>query len=272
MQMNLIQKYQNKLELLREKTPLIHHLTNVVTMNDCANITLALGGSPVMAHSLAEAPQMAEWANAIVLNMGTPEPDFIEAMILAAQVAKRKKIPVVFDPVGAGATAFRQQIALRLIKEVKPDIIKGNLAEIRFLAGMVSTQRGVDSLDTSDEAGEAVLEAAKQYSCVVVATGKTDTFSDGKMVLKLEGGSPWLTKITGTGCMTSSLVGCFAAVHDDPLQASIWGVAAMKLAGEIAAKRLKKHDGTATYRGYVIDAISRLTEKSLTLEKRITVC
>lgn len=255
------------LDTLRANSPLIDHITNAVTINDCANITLALGGSPVMADAFDEAAEMVAFAGALVINMGTLHPDSVRSMIDAGVRAKQKGVPVVFDPVGAGATAFRRQTALAIVERVRPDIIKGNAAEIRFLAGEASNQRGVDSLD--GEAAQAAVALARKTGSVVAATGPVDVVTDGRALLRVTGGTPLLGRITGTGCMTASLVGCFAAVEPDRLTAAALGILAMNLAGETAEKALTGIQGTGHFRIHLIDAVSRLSPADFVWQERI---
>lgn len=258
----------DSLTALRAGSPLIQHITNAVTINDCANITLALGGSPVMADAFDEAAEMVGYAGALVINMGTLHPDSVSSMISAGLRAKEKGVPVVFDPVGAGATGFRRQTALDIVDRVKPDIIKGNAAEIRFLAGESSHQRGVDSLD--GEAAQAAVALARQTGGVVAATGPVDAVTDGKTLLRITGGTPMLGRITGTGCMTASLVGCFAAVEPDRLTAAALGILAMNLAGETAEKALTGIQGTGHFRIHLVDAVSRLLPADFPWDARIS--
>jgi hydroxyethylthiazole kinase len=252
---------------LRAQSPLIHHITNAVTINDCANITLALGGSPVMADALDESTEMVGFAGALVLNMGTLHPDSVASMIAAGIAARAKGVPVIFDPVGAGATEFRRQTAQSVVEKVRPSVIKGNAAEIRFLAGEASSQRGVDSLDSDAE--QAAVALARKTGAIVAATGAVDAITDGKVLLRVTGGTPMLGRITGTGCMTASLVGCFAAVEKDLLTAAALGVLAMNLAGETAEKALSGIQGTGHFRIHLVDAVSRLSPADFPWDARI---
>lgn len=255
------------LDALRSGSPLIDHITNAVTINDCANITLALGGSPVMADAYDEASEMVGFAGALVINMGTLHPDSVRSMIDAGIAAHKRGVPIVFDPVGAGATEFRRKTALDIVERVKPDIIKGNAAEIRFLAGEASNQRGVDSLD--GEAAQAAVALARRTGAVVAATGPVDAVTDGNVLLRITGGTPMLGRITGTGCMTASLVGCFAAVEPDKLKAAALGILAMNLAGETAEGALTGIQGTGHFRVHLVDAISRLQPSDFAWDQRI---
>jgi hydroxyethylthiazole kinase len=256
------------LENLRSSSPLIHHITNAVTINDCANITLALGGSPVMADSPEEASEMAGFAGALVINMGTLHPSAILSMIEAGIRAREMGKPVIFDPVGAGATQFRRNTAEEILRKVRPSIIKGNASEIKFLAGEASNQRGVDSMDS--EADQAAIALARSSGAIVAATGAIDTVTDGKSMYKIGGGTAMLGRITGTGCMTSSLVGCFCSVMSSHLFAAILGILAMKLAGEKAQKALKPGQGTGQFRINLFDAICLLTPSDFLWKERIS--
>lgn len=256
------------LDVLRAQAPLIHHITNAVTINDCANITLALGGSPVMADSPDEAADMVNFAGALVLNMGTLHQRSVDAMQAAGLKARELGKPVVFDPVGAGATAFRRETALKLVKTVHPTIIKGNAAEIKFLAGEASRQRGVDSLE--GDALTAAVALAQSSGAVVAATGVVDLITDGKVLYRIKGGTPLLGRITGTGCMTASLVGCFASVEQDQLKAAVLGILAMNIAGENAEKALLPGQGTGHFRINLFDAVSLLTSQDLPWDERVT--
>jgi hydroxyethylthiazole kinase len=255
------------IELLRSKSPLIHHITNFVTMNDCANATLAVGGSPVMVSSAEEAPQMAALASALVLNMGTSDDANLAAMLAAGRVAKDRGIPVVFDPVGAGATAFRQRVSLRVMEEIRPDIVKGNAAELSFLGGLKSAQRGVDSLQTAK--AEAMFAVASRFGCVAVATGEDDCVCDGAELWAVRGGNPTLGRVCGTGCMGASVIASLAAVSGGAyLHASLSGCLAMKLAGEEAeriaqAARPGGAPGLSTFRWALMDALGWLDDAAL---------
>jgi hydroxyethylthiazole kinase len=224
----------NLIANLRDKSPLVYHLTNFVTVNDCANITLAIGASPVMSLSPEEAASMASFASALVLNMGTPDQASLDSMLAAGAIAKDRGIPIIFDPVGVGATPYRQAYAKRIMDEVKPTIVKGNVAEIRFLAGQAAAMRGVDSLD-KDGAGPACLELARQRGCIALATGAIDYVSDGSEIWAISGGCVLLGQVCGTGCMTASLAGSFAGSGVSALQAALGASLTMKLAGEHAA-------------------------------------
>ncbi len=258
--MNTItQQSAAQLDTLRKISPLIHNITNYVTVNDVANAILAIGGSPIMADAIEEAGDIAAISSAVVLNMGTLNARTVESMILAGKRANDAGVPVVFDPVGAGASAYRNQSAVRILKEVHVDILRGNLSEIAFLAGAAANTKGVDASD-KDEHLDAVgiaKQAANTFGCVAAITGEIDTISDGKRVARIANGTFRLSKVTGTGCMTSALVGAFAGVRGDLFAAAVGGVACMGIAGEIAEPQAVKY-GTGSFHIAIIDALSTL--------------
>ncbi len=244
------------LERVRSKRPLIHHITNFVVMNDTANATLALGALPVMAHAREEVEEMVRAAGALVLNAGTLQPEWVESMLVAGKAANGRGIPVVYDPVGAGATRFRSETAERLLRELKVAIVRGNSGEIGSLAGAGGVVRGVDSIeDVSDPVAVAGALAAKRSS-VVVITGKRDVVSDGRRALGVDNGHEMLKTITGTGCMATSAIAVFAAVEGDFLRAAASALACYGLAAEEAARRSR---GPGSFRAELLDALARLT-------------
>jgi len=253
----------------RTRGPLVHHLTNLVTINDCANITLCIGASPVMSDSVEEADQLTALASALVLNMGTLKPVQVEAMLKAGAVAHTHSLPIVFDPVGAGATAYRRETAQKIMNEVKPSIVKGNLAEIKFLAGWESRQKGVDSLDGGDDAAAVSLALARKYTCVVAATGVIDYVSDGTVVYSVSGGRAELGRVTGTGCMTASLVASLAGAGADPLTAAILGILVMNRAGEISGGTDRALVAMGQFRIGLFDAIANLRDEDLMTADRV---
>lgn len=247
---------------IKALTPLVVHITNNVTINDCANVTLALGASPAMSVDPDDVAELASYAGALVLNLGLVDAPALQAMFQAGQAARDRGVPVVFDPVAAGATAVRRAASVRLLEELRPTIVKGNGAEIKFLAGLASKQRGVDSLD-DDGVAEAAASLAARYGVVVAATGPVDYVSDGTTTWAVSGGTPLLSRVTGTGCMTASLVGCFAAVEPNALEAAVQGLAAMKVAGERAEAALGPGEGTGHFHIRLVDALSLLVPADL---------
>ncbi len=249
------------LKLVREHSPLVHHITNYVTMNDCANATLAIGGSPVMTASPDEAAEMASIASALVLNMGTCDEDQYRAMAEASGTARKRGIPVVFDPVGAGATAFRRRYALRVMEELAPDLVKGNAAELSFLAGSASEQRGVDS--TGSATRDALLAVRERYRCVAVATGPVDLACGEGGLVYVRGGNEELGRVCGTGCMSASVLACLAAVSaGNYLEAAVSCSLLMKLAGEEAQRRrMLKDGGLSSFRWALMDELGRVDDE-----------
>lgn len=255
----MVERIVSILEGIKQKSPLIHHITNYVTVNDCANIALAIGASPVMAQDINEVEDMVSIASSLVINIGTLSSDTVEAMILAGKKAKKMGIPVVFDPVGVGATPYRNDVAIRILKEVKPDVIRGNASEIKCLSGFGGKTKGVDSTDDSSEIEKFALELVEKTNGIIAITGKRDIIIDSNQKVYIENGDFLLTKVTGTGCMTTSLVGCGVAVGD-----SFWGTVAgvcfMGIAGEIAKETLKSREGLGSYRVKLMDAISNIDD------------
>lgn len=251
----LIESIKHLFSKVRENTPLIHHLTNTVTINDCANVTLAIGGSPVMATSLEEVEHMVQLSSALVINLGTIDNGMYESMLAAGQAANAKGIPVIFDPVGVGATPFRTKRAKMFIEQVKVSVIRGNASEVYALIGGETKTKGVDAGEVSISKSELALKAANQLQTLVVISGEQDVVSDGKRMTLINNGDVWLTKITGTGCMTAPLIACFASVTNDLFEAAVAGMSVMSLAGEQARKALNEMDGIGTYRVKLMDEI-----------------
>ncbi len=251
--------------------PLVHQITNYVTVTDCANATLAIGASPVMAHSILEAADMASLAQALLLNIGTPDENSAAAMLKAGQAANRFKIPVILDPVGAGATPFRKKLSETLLQGMQVNILRGNQAEIRALLQLSSGSRGVDSLDDQEDFGELAGRAAREYRCIAAVTGRIDCISDGQQIIRIANGHPLLQKITGTGCMCSALcASCAAACPDNLLDAAATGIAISGVAGEIAAGNLLPHEGSGTFHLRLMDAFSNMTAEILQQKTRMT--
>jgi hydroxyethylthiazole kinase len=219
-----IQNLVRDLNIVRSKSPLIHNITNYVVMNNTANGLLAIGASPVMAHSLEEVAEMAGIASALVLNIGTLEPQWVEAMLIAGKTALAKKTPVVFDPVGAGATSYRTKVCKQIIEECRPSIIRGNASEIMALCDANVQTKGVDSTDSSDIALSYAKALAQQTAAVVVVSGQTDYITDGIHTQTVESGHPMMARVTGMGCTATAVVAAFAAVNGDMLQAAhmVW--------------------------------------------------
>jgi hydroxyethylthiazole kinase len=256
------------LRTLRERKPLVHQITNYVVMNETANATLALGALPVMAHAREEVEEMVALASALVLNIGTLSPAWVDAMLLAGKAANASGIPVVLDPVGAGATRYRTEAARRILDEVDVTVLRGNQGEVATLVGVAAEVRGVESIGAGGEPAELAREAARGLGLVVSVTGPVDHVSDGEQVLAVANGHELLAAVTGTGCMSSALTGCFlAAKRDAPLEAAAEALAAFGVAGEDAAGDAK---GPGSFHVGLYDALANLDPDSLDARVRIS--
>ena len=260
---------EKALTSVRQKKPLVQCITNFVTVNDCANILLASGGSPTMASHPQEVEEAVAGVQALVCNMGAIEK--VDAMVLAGKEANRLGKPVILDPVGAGGTKLRRDAVKRLLDEVQFAVIRGNASEIRYLAGQQSSGSGVD-VSSLDEITEVNLPAAVSMAeelagnlhTVVAISGKIDVISDGKRSCVLRNGCATMARITGSGCMLTALIGAFCGACEDSFAAACAAMAAMGISGEIAeAKRLRNGTGNATFRNDLIDAVFNLTEEQL---------
>jgi hydroxyethylthiazole kinase len=251
---------------VREKRPLIHQITNFVVMNTSANITLCAGALPVMAHALEEVEEMVAAAGALVLNIGTLWPAQVEAMLAAGRRANQLGIPIVLDPVGAGATRLRTVSARRLLDELSISIVRGNLAEIATLAGVKAEISGVESIAVNGNASEVAARFASLYGCVAAVTGAIDCVTDGARVMRVANGHPLMGEVTGTGCMSTAVVAACAAVEKDGVNAATAALAAYGLAGQIAAERAQ---GPGTFQAHLFDALASLTGETMRAGMRI---
>ena len=254
------------LAAIRERKPLVHQITNYVVMNETANATLALGALPVMAHAREEVEEMAALAGALVLNIGTLEPAWVDSMLLAGRAAKEARVPIVLDPVGAGATAYRTATARRLVRELEPNVVRGNSAEIATLAGRAAEIRGVESIGAADSPAEIARAAAHDLGTVVAVTGAVDHVSDGEQVIAVANGDPLLASITGSGCMSTAVTGCFLAVAEDPLAAAVDALVAFGVAGEDAATEAR---GPGSFHVALYDALHQLDPTTLDALARV---
>ncbi|MBR3866490.1 MAG: hydroxyethylthiazole kinase [Butyricicoccus sp.] len=254
---------------VREQKPLVQCITNMVTVNDCANIILAAGGSPTMTSHPLEVEEAVGGVQALVCNMGAIGK--VESMILAGREANRLQKSVVLDPVGAGGTQLRRDAVKRLLKEVRFTAIRGNASEIRYLAGQNTVGSGVD-VSALDEITEENLpatvamaaELAERLGTVIAISGRIDVISNGRETCVLRGGCATMARITGSGCMLTSLMGAFCGAYADPFRAVCAAAAAMNLSGERAEeKRLRCGTGNATFRNDLIDAVFNLTEEQM---------
>lgn len=254
------------LRRLREKRPLVHHITNYVTVNDCANVTLFIGAAPVMAEAKEEVADMASLASALVLNIGTLRREQVDAMLIAGQKANEMGIPVVLDPVGAGATRYRTEVAARLLQQLQIAIIKGNAGEIGTMAGTGGVVRGVDSEGVSGDPVQVCRTLADLSGAVVVMSGAADIATDGKRTVMVDNGHEMMGRISGTGCMASSLVGAFAPTSEDHVATSAAALVAFGIAGERAAKRAR---GPYAFKAALMDEVAALSPEDLAQEGRI---
>jgi hydroxyethylthiazole kinase len=255
------------LATIREQKPLVHQITNYVVMNETANATLALGALPVMAHAGEEVEEMARLASSLVLNIGTLSGHWVEAMLLAGGVATARQIPVVLDPVGAGATEYRTTTARRILDLVDVTVLRGNAGEVATLVGADAEVRGVESIAAGVDAAELALQAARRFGLVASVTGPVDHVSDGARVLAVANGDALLATVTGTGCMSSALTGCFLAAKSDlPLEAAAEALAAFGVAAEDAAVGAQ---GPGTFHARLYDALYALDPAELDGRTRI---
>lgn len=256
------------LQQIREKKPLIHNITNYVVMNTTANALLACGASPVMAHAVEEVEEMVALAGALVINIGTLSPPWIESMLAAGRKANALQIPVILDPVGSGATRLRTQTAKRLVKEVTFSVIRGNASEILSLVGEGSegTTRGVDAVHTVAQAEEAALKLAGTLDTTLAITGAEDLITDGEKITRVLNGHAMMTRLTGTGCMATAIIGAFLAVSPDPLEAAATALAYFGLAGEQAGAQAA---GPGSFQTALLDALFLIKGEALRAGARI---
>jgi len=248
------------LDKVKQAKPLVHHLTNWVTIYDCANITRSFGALPVMAHAKEESGDMAKIASALVLNIGTLTPELIDSMIVAGKSANEKGIPVVLDAVGVGATRLRDEKASLLLAELKIDIIKGNASEVAKLAGEDVRTKGVEATAVEADLIELAQKLAKEKDAVVVITGKEDIISDGTSTYTCGNGHDMMGSIVGTGCMVASVIGAFAAVDNDYADAAKNALVCFGIAGELAAEESK---GPGSYKENFYDEVYNLNAEKI---------
>ncbi len=259
------------LENVRSKSPLIHNITNYVTVNDCANALLACGGSPIMADDRAEVEEITSICGGLNINIGTLNSRTIESMHLAGSKANELGHPVVLDPVGAGASALRTNTALALMEDIKFSVIRGNISEIKTLAGSDAATQGVDAniedRVTDDNLDSAVAFAkafAKKTGAVIAITGAIDIVASSEKAFIIRNGNAMMSSVTGTGCMLSAISAAYITANPDSmLEATAAAVCLMGLSGEIAYERLGEQDGNSSYRNYIIDAIYNMTPEML---------
>lgn len=254
------------IEEIRAKGPLIHNITNYVVMNNTANALLAVGASPVMIHAEEEVEDMAAMAHALVINIGTLSPPWVRGMFKAFARAGEKGVPVIIDPVGAGATPYRNATIRELIAAGQPAIIRGNASEIMALTDDRLKTKGVDSTAASDEALYAAQRISENHRCVVVVSGAVDFAVRGKEVIKVANGHPMMTRVTGLGCTATALCGAFSAVEKNRLAAAVQAMAVMGIAGELAAQKAL---GPGSLQMHFLDVLYNLSETDVSKNLKV---
>ncbi|HOU36214.1 MAG TPA: hydroxyethylthiazole kinase [Candidatus Omnitrophota bacterium] len=251
---------------MRQVKPVVHHMTNWVTIYDCAHIVKVFGGSPVMAHAPEEAAEMTLIAASLVLNIGTLTTGMVEAMKISARTANEKGTPVLLDACGAGATSFRDRKSFELLQAAHIDILKGNASEIARLCGEAIRTKGVDASKVFKDMKMLAGQFACRYKCVVVVTGPEDIVTDGSNGYLVKNGHPMMADIVGTGCMAASVIGAFAAVEKDLLRAAAAGLSCFGIAAQIAAKSAR---GPGTFKEKLFDSAYNLNKKTVCRLQRI---
>jgi hydroxyethylthiazole kinase len=271
--MNDYEFSRKTVEILREirrRKPLVHHITNFVVMNSTANVTLAVGASPIMAHAHEEMEAMAAFADALNINIGTLTPYWVESMILAGKAAGKRAIPVILDPVGSGATPLRTEAAGKLLEEVPVTVIRGNASEVMSLLSVAKEVRirGVDSLETVDAVRDGAHALARELKKVIAVTGEIDFITNGEKAIEVHNGHPMFGLVTGTGCAATTVIACFCAVEPDPLIATACALGYYGLAGEEAARASK---GPGSFQAALYDALYGLPEEAMMERIRIRI-
>ena len=264
--------FEKLMENLRKNPPLVHNITNYVTVNDCANIVLAAGGSPLMADDTEEVEDIVSISSALYINVGTLNSRTVESMLKAGKKANKLGLPVVLDPVGMGASKLRNESVNRLVDEIQFSVIKGNMSEIKALNTSCKNSGGVDVQEKDliedeniEESVEFAKKVARKFECVVVVTGAIDIVTDGHVASIVRNGHPMMSRITGTGCMSGSIIGTYCAANRGDIYGStVMAVAAMGICGEIAYEKVERmSEGTGSFRRYLIDAVSLMDIQTL---------
>jgi hydroxyethylthiazole kinase len=257
--MFIMNEVSQLIENVKDKKPLVHHITNYVTVNDCANMVLALGASPVMADDLAEVEEMVSFASALVINIGTLNERTIQSMLTAGKKANQLGVPVILDPVGVGATTLRTETAAILLKEVRFAVVRGNMSEIKMLAGLNVQIKGVDSVADQENGVEIAKSLSAKLGTVVAITGAVDIIAEQDRVCTISNGDRLLANVTGTGCMSTSLIGTYAGVTTDYFLSAVAGITTMGLCGELAKERLTDEQGIGTFKVNLFDEVSKIS-------------
>lgn len=257
---------------VRDKKPIVHCITNYVTVNDVANAILAIGGSPIMADDLAEVSEIVDISNALVINTGTLNIRTIDSMLQAGYVANKRNIPVILDPVGAGVSELRNDTVFKLLKLINFTAIKGNISELSFCAGNDSFTRGVDSNPSDEKLSsiEIAKAVAEKFHCIAIITGEKDIVCDESHAVEVVNGSTMMKNITGTGCMLTGILGAYiGACEDDKFQAAVNASISMSVAGEISYDKYKDV-GTGSLKVGIIDALSQMNDEIISNRGKIT--
>ena len=251
---------------IRNNSPLVHNITNYVVMNNTANALLSVGASPVMAHSLDEVEDIISISSSLVINMGTLSELWVDSMIKAGKKANELKKPIVFDPVGIGASSYRTEIAKEIIEKTSPCVIRGNASEIMVLAQLSSVTKGVDSTAKTVEALDGAIQLSKELNNTVVVSGETDYIVTRNKVSSVNNGREIMSKVTGMGCTATSVIGASVAVEDDVHEAAVFSMALMGVAGEIAES---KSNGPGSFQISFLDTLSSISSKIISDNARI---
>jgi len=262
----LAQKAAQNLKRLREKRPLVHNITNYVVMNYTANALLACGASPVMAHALEEVDEMVALAGALVLNIGTLTPYWIDAMLQGGRRANALRVPIILDPVGSGATKLRTESAKRIVDALSVNVVRGNASEVLSLAHEGSRTKGVDAIHSVEEAADAALTLARELGTTLAITGPVDLITDGERIYRVCNGHKLMGHVTGTGCTATVIIGAFLAVSNDAVEAAATALAYFGLAGEIGAS---KAQAPGSFQITLLDALFNIDEGRLAEGARI---
>lgn len=248
------------IQTLKKISPLIHNITNYVVMESTANALLAMGASPVMAHAVEEVEDMVSIAQCLVLNIGTLSPVWVQAMLCALKAANSRKIPVVFDPVGVGASSYRKTTSQSILNHGQVTAIRGNASEIATFIDSQYKSKGVDSLLDAGNFCDIAKSVAKKNHCVVWMSGKTDAISDGTLIFLVHNGDPLMSRVTGMGCIATAITGAFLAINQNSLQACVHAAITMGISGELAAS---KSQGPGSFKFEFIDALYNLSLDSI---------
>jgi hydroxyethylthiazole kinase len=271
--------FSNALKNIKIIRPLVHNITNYVTVNDCANVLLSLGASPIMADDEQEVVEITSMSSALVINIGTLNSRTVQSMILAGKKANEMNIPVVLDPVGAGASRLRTETTFRLLNEIKFSAIRGNISEIKAVGNLSSTTRGVDA-DNSDSIRDETISDASEFAkklslstgAVIAITGATDIVSDREKSYIIKNGHPMMSKISGTGCMLSAITGAFAATGKNVMDSCAAAVCAMGICGEEAYEKvMKSGSGTSSFKMHLIDFMGIMDDNMLEGRAKIEI-